>query len=152
MLKQQFEKQNTLNLQQYVEDYSNCIQNEKEKVLLQNIIFHNIPKIKCIPYDFDWNVCKDFRVVSRAILKMTTINTELKICIFNDPMSIHIRNHMTHVLNTLKSGMYSYGCTNPPCKIACDVGCDKIMSLAQQVMGLQKVKVEEITSTECKEK
>lgn len=110
MLKRQLSLQESLGVREYVLNLSAGIQLPDEQNLLRNIIFQNRPrKIRCVSYDHDWSMKPEYKVISDAIMCLSGIVSELKIQAFRDPMSVHLKCHMVHLLSCLKSGLAIYG-------------------------------------------
>lgn len=110
MLKRQLSLQESLGVRDYVLSFSQSIKTEAEKVLLQNIVFQNRPrKIRCVSFEHDWNLKPEHKVISDAIMTLSGIVSELKIQSFRDPMSVHLKYYIMHLLSCLKSGLAIYG-------------------------------------------
>ena len=133
MLKQQFKNQ-FVDVRDYVLGYSQSIKARREKDLILQIIFDNIPKVKIVAFDYNWGILNEFDVVCDAIVKLSSIVIDLGLVCFTDPYCVLIKNHMYMLYNTLKKGLIAYGCRNRGGE--CDVSPAALILIAEQVVDL----------------
>jgi hypothetical protein len=150
MLKQQLRNQNDLTLQEYIIHYTDQARLRVEKELILNIIFKNIPRVKYLPFDFNWHIKPGFEHVTSAIIKLTGITTELKLHDWNDPMCMHIKNHLIHIFTILQDGLKFYGCHNPPSTSHQPlITKEKLIQLANETNSLSWLSEESEMFVEC---
>ena len=138
MLKQLLQKQpqQDVNISDYILSFAENIQNKYEKNILLNVIYHNKPRVKFMPFDYNWGIYPNFKQVSDAIIKLTGIIVSLNTYKWTDPDCLYLKNHLTYLYNILKDGLIAYGCSNPPEVKNISTTQDTIIEIAEQILKI----------------
>jgi len=103
---------------------------------LLNVIYHNKPRVKFMPFDYNWGIFSHFNKVSDAIIKLTGIIVSLNTYKWTDPDCLYLKNHLTYLYNIVKDGLIVYGCSNPPEKKTISTTEDTIIEIAEQILKI----------------
>lgn len=143
MLKQQFDDLRLQTLFEYVSHNIDKIKSDFEKQLMSSVIFGS-PRVKYLPFDYNWTIKKEFDIVTDALVKLSSIVVALRAENWQDTHSLLIKNYVHVVYANLRNGLLLYGCITPPYKLPMKITKEAILQTAQQVLELNIQTTEEL--------
>lgn len=126
----------TTSIDSYIKICAKFIKPHQEAELLVDIIYNRLPKVKFLPFDYNWSIKPHFHIVTVALTKLSTIITNLNLIEWTHTNSIRIQSYMYNIYNKLKNGLIAIGCNNPPYKINISTNEDTIIELARQIISM----------------
>jgi hypothetical protein len=108
----------------------------KEKELITQLLFNKTPfhKVKYLPFDYSWGIYNEFNPVLDALIKLSSVLIAFSLHTFEDKHAKFIVEHMRFISTTLKNGLISLGCSNPPKHVdAANINKDTILEIAKQI-------------------
>jgi hypothetical protein len=88
-----------------------------KKVILKNILYGNarLTKAKNILWASDWGTDPTYQIVVDAIESMTVLlHNVMVLPVQVGFLKVNVLNYIRNVINTLKQGLFKYGCKHPP--------------------------------------
>jgi hypothetical protein len=90
--------------------------------------------VKYLPFDYSWGIYNDFNPVLDALIKLSSVLIALSLHKFEDKHAQFIVDHVRFISTTLKNGLISLGCSNPPKYVdATNINKDTILEIAKQI-------------------
>lgn len=145
MLKKQINDQKNYKVADFIWHYLDSIDGKEKQMLIDIIFSLQTPRIKILPFDYNWCIKPDFLVVTNALVKLSSIVIELKGRIWQDNSARMLQNYMNSIYKLLKDGLIAHGCDHPPWRIDHETQKPNyIKDLAAQVVALRLQPSEEL--------
>lgn len=136
MLSQHIKEPPFINIKNYIVKYAGLIKDFKEQTLVMSIVFEKptTHHVIYMPYQLEWSIKPDFIIITKALMKLTTVKFRFSQYEFSDKYSNFIKEHIIFIFSLLKNALIKYGCDNPPYPNAeCDFNPEIAIKIANSI-------------------
>lgn len=128
-----------VDIKSYILKIGDNIKLKSERETVMSLVFSKTHhhKVKCMPFDYAWEINSEFESVCDALITLSYVCIAFSRFRFEDRNSHFIINHIKFLHGILKSGLMTMGCKSPPKNVALvdvsNLRKDTVLEIARQV-------------------